>query len=150
VIRKTSKSKTTTHKFAKKRNLGKSKIELNPASVRKDIAQMVASEATTMAQAVIDEGKKGQLATVKYLFEVAEIYPASTDGSFATTDEDCLARTLLNRMDVPDEPVARDEEDEPKAATSANKPAGKPADKDEGDSGAEPKAENENRELVLV
>jgi hypothetical protein len=118
--------------------------------VRKDIAQMVASEATTMAQAVIDEGKKGQLATVKYLFEVAEIYPASTDGSFATTDEDCLARTLLNRMDVPDEPVARDEEDEPKAATSANKPAGKPADKDEGDSGAEPKAENENRELVLV
>jgi hypothetical protein len=150
VIRKTSKSKTTTHKFAKKRNLGKSKIELNPASVRKDIAQMVALEATTMAQAVIDEGKKGQLATVKYLFEVAEIYPASTDGSHATADEDCLARTLLNRMDVPDEPVRRDEEDEPRAATSTNKPAVKPADKGAGDSGAEPKAENENRELVLV
>jgi len=123
---------------------------MNPASVRKEIAQMVAAEATTMAQAVIDEGKKGQLATVKYLFEVAEIFPASTDGSFATTDEDCLARTLLNRMDVPLEPVARDEEDEPKAAPSTNKPVVKPADKGAGDSGAEPKAENENRELVLA
>jgi hypothetical protein len=150
VIRKTSKSKTTTKKFAKKRNLRKSKIELNPASVRKEIAQMVESQATLMAQAVIDEGKKGQLATVRYLFEMAEIYPASTDGSHATTDEDCLARTLLNRMDVPDDPVARDEEDEPKAATSVNKPAAKPEGNDEGDSGAEPKAENENRELVLV
>jgi len=123
---------------------------MNPASVRKDIAQMVASEATTMAQAVIDEGKKGQLATVKYLFEVAEIYPASTDGSHATVDEDCLARTLLNRMDVPDEPVGRDEEDEPKAATSTNQAAAKPAGKDEGASDAEPKAENENRELVVA
>ena len=56
---------------------------------------------------------KGQLATVKYLFEVAEIYPASTDGSQATEDEDCLARTLLNRLDIPTEPVGRDDEDEP-------------------------------------
>jgi hypothetical protein len=53
-------------------------------------------------------------------------------------------------MDVPDEPVARDEEDEPKAAPSTNKAAVKPVDKDAGDSGEEPKAENENRELALV
>jgi hypothetical protein len=150
VIRKTSKSKTTTKKIAKKRISRKSKKELNPAGVRKNIAQMVESEAAKMAKAVIDEGKKGQLATVKYLFEMAEIYPASTDGSHATADEDCLARTLLNRMDVPDDPVARDEEDEPKTAPPTNKPAAKPAGKDEGDSGAGPKTENENRELVLV
>jgi hypothetical protein len=59
-----------------------------------------------MAQAVIDEGKKGQLATVN-LFEVAEVYPPSTDRSHATTDEDSLARTLLNRMGMPEEPIAR-------------------------------------------
>jgi hypothetical protein len=66
-----------------------------------------------MAQAVIGEGKKGQLATVKYLFEMASIFPAPTDGSQASEDEDCLARTLLNRLDLPTEPVGRDDEDEP-------------------------------------
>ena len=52
VIRKTSKSKTTTHKFAKKRISRKSKKELNPAGVRKNIAQMVECEAAKMAKAV--------------------------------------------------------------------------------------------------
>ena len=77
-----------------------------------------------MTQAVIDEGKKGQLATVKYLLEMAAIYPASTDGSQASENEDCLARTLLNRLDLPDEPIARDEEDEPRVVTVAVKTEG--------------------------
>ena len=81
-----------------------------------------------MAQAVIDEGKKGQLATVRYLFEMASIFPAATDGSQATEDEDCLARTLLNRLDLPTEPVGRDDEDEPvkiaKTAIASGKDAG--------------------------
>ena len=86
---------------------------------------MVESHAAKMAQAVIGEGEKGQLATVKYLFEMAEIYPASTDGSHATADEDCLARTLLDRLDIPTEPVGRDEEDEPtkRAPRPTNAPA---------------------------
>ncbi len=82
-------------------------------------------------EAVIDEGEKGQLATVKYLFEMAAIFPASTDGSHATEDEDCLARTLLNRLDLPTEPVGRDEEDEPvrtaKSTTASGKDAGEKA-----------------------
>jgi hypothetical protein len=89
---------------------------------------MVESHANKMTQAVIDEGEKGQLATVKYLFEMAAIYPASTDGSQATEDEDCLARTLLTRLDLPTEPVGRDEEDEPlrmaKPAPASGKDAG--------------------------
>ena len=144
------KSKATKKTDARKKGSRKGKKDLNPADVRKDIAQMVDSQATTMAQAVIDEGKKGQLATVKYLFEMAEIYPASTDGSHATTDEDSLARTLLNRLDLPEEPIARDEEDEPRAA-SADKPAAKPSGVDEGkDSGSEMESGEVNKEPVVM
>jgi hypothetical protein len=66
----------------------------------------------SMAQAVMD-GQKGQLATVKCLFEVASICPPSTDGSRATGNEGCLATTLLPRLNIKDEPIRRDEEDEP-------------------------------------
>jgi hypothetical protein len=65
----------------------RAKKELNPVEVRKDISRMVESHAAKMAQAVIGEGEKGQLATVRYLFEMAEIYPISADGSHATADE---------------------------------------------------------------
>jgi len=148
MIKKKARSKAAAKKTAKKKTLSKSKKELNPAEVRKDISQMVKSEAATMAQAVIDEGKKGQLAPVKYLLELAKIFPEATDGSQATVDEDCLAKTLLRRLDLPEEPIARDDDDEPKAA-SAGKPAAKPAGVDsEKDSGSE--TDKENKEPVLT
>ena len=149
VIRKTSKSKTTTHKFAKKRISRKSKKELNPAGVRKNIAQMVECEAAKMAKAVIEEGKKGQLATVKYLFEMAKIFPETTDGSQVTTDEESLAKTLLRRLDLPEEPVVRDEEDPPNGLTPVAKATPKPAEEAE-DSGTAPEADGEKRELVVA
>jgi hypothetical protein len=150
MIKKKAKKKATTKTNAKKKGSTKSKKELNPADVRRDIAQMVDSQATTMAQAVIDEGKKGQLATVRYLFEMAEIYPPSTDGSHATTDEDSLARTLLNRMGIPEEPIARDEEEDPKAA-SGDKPAAKPAGVDgEKDSGSDTGSGEQKKEPVVM
>src|SRR5450631_1612168 len=100
MIKKKAKSKAIKKKTAKKKSAGKKK-EFNPAEVRKSIAIMVESEAEEMAEAVIGEGKKGQLATVKYLFEVAKIYPEATDGSQASADEECLAATLLRRLDLP-------------------------------------------------
>jgi hypothetical protein len=127
MTRKKAKSKPAKTTKAKKSS-GRGKKELNPAEVRKGISRMVESHANKMTKAVIDEGEKGQLATVKYLFEMAAIFPASTDGSQATEDEDCLARTLLTRLDLPTEPVGRDEEDEPlrtaKPATASGKDAG--------------------------
>ena len=115
---KKAKSKAGKKKAAKKSGAKKSKKELNPAEVRKDISRMVEEEAANMAQAAIDEGKKGQLAPVKYLLELAKIFPAATDGSEATEDEDSLARTLLKRMGLPDVPIKREDEDEePKAAS---------------------------------
>ena len=128
MTKKKAKSKTSKTTKAKKSSGRTGKKELNPTEVRKGISRMVESHANKMTQAVIDEGEKGQLATVKYLFEMAAIYPASTDGSQATEDEDCLARTLLTRLDLPTEPVGRDEEDGPvrtaKPTTASRKDAG--------------------------
>lgn len=125
MVKKKAKGKTAKAKKAKKSSGSRGKKELNPVEVRKEIAQMVASAATEMADAVIGEGKKGQLATVRYLLEVANIYPPPTDGSLSTTDEDSLARTLLNRLNIPDKPIGRDEEDEPVANAVAGTVAGK-------------------------
>jgi hypothetical protein len=146
---KKTKSKASAKKAAKKSKPEKRKKEFNPAEVRRDIAQMVDSQAARMTQAVIDEGMKGQLATVKYLFEVAEIYPASTDGSYATREEESLAQTLLRRLDLPDEPIGRDEEDEPKEATPADKPNGTPTDEDE-PSGSEPKSGEAKKDPLVA
>jgi hypothetical protein len=150
MIKKKAKRKTAAKKMGKKRSTAKKGKELNPAEVRKDIAHMVKSSATGMAEAVIGEGMKGQLATVKYLFEVASIYPPSTDGMFGTAEEDSLAKTLLQRMNVPDEPVVRNEEDAPqKPAVLVTPPAAEVAEESEG---TEPdtKAQLENEEPVLV
>jgi len=43
---------------------------------------------------------------------MAEIYPPQADQDVATADEDCLAKTLLNRLNIPDVPIRRDEEEE--------------------------------------
>src|ERR1700722_7074823 len=127
-----AKSKTANTK-AKKSNGTNRKKELNPAEGRKGISRMVESHANKMTKAVIDEGEKGQRATGKNLFEMGEIFPASTDGSQATEDEDCLARTLLTRLDLPTEPVGRDEEDEPVRTAKPVAASGKDAGEKESD-----------------
>jgi len=146
MTKKKAKSKTSKTTKAKQSSGKRRKKELNPAEVRKGISRMVESHANKMTKAVIDEGEKGQLATVKYLFEMAEIYPASTDGSHATEDEDCLARTLLNRLDLPTEPVGRDEEDEPvknaKPGVASGKDVGEKSNKQSAEQkGLEPERE---------
>jgi len=62
----------------------------------------------------MEEAMKGQLAPAKYMFEVAGVYPPVTDGEQATQEEDCLAKTLLARLNIPKKPV-QEEEDEPAA-----------------------------------
>jgi hypothetical protein len=122
-IKKKAKAKAKKPTKAKKSAGKKGKKEFNPIEVRKEIAQMVDSEAAEMAAAVIGEGKKGQLATVKYLFEVAEIYPPSTDGSQTTKDEDCFAKSLMDRLGLPDKPIALDDEED-EGVKSANPSVG--------------------------
>jgi hypothetical protein len=89
-----------TRKAAKEK-ISKKKKETNPAEVRKEISKLVEAGATEMAKAVIADGKTGELATVKYLFHMANIFPSEPDGTQATEEEDCLAKVLLERLKLP-------------------------------------------------
>jgi hypothetical protein len=82
------------------------------AEVRKDITNIVGNEATKLAQAVIEEARKGQLAPVKYLFEVAGLYPASTETGSVKPEENSLARTLIQRLGLPEDVLISPEEDD--------------------------------------
>jgi len=153
MIKKKAKRKATkrTKKTAKRTSALRSRKERNPAAVHNDIARIVESGAKRITKAVMEQAMAGQLGPAKYLLEMAQIFPKATDGSFTTADEECLAATLLRRLDIPDEPVQRDEEDLPKAAAPAGKPAAKPEDEDgEKEPAPEPAGCEESKETVLV
>ena len=146
MIKKKAKRKAT-----KKKSCPRSKKERNPVAVHNDIAKIVESGAKKITKAVMEQAMAGQLAPAKYLLEMAQIYPKATDGSFSSTEEECLAATLLRRLDLPEEPVVRDEEDLPRPTTSADKAAAKPADEvDEKQSGTAADGCEENKEPVLA
>jgi hypothetical protein len=112
IKKKTRKSDPADKKSAGSNKRTRRKKGLNPESVREGISKLVKSHAEKMTEAVIEEGEKGQLAPVKYLFEMAHIFPPPADGSESTSEEDSLAKTLLDRLNVPDKPVVHDEEDD--------------------------------------
>ena len=112
IKKKAKKKAAAAKKSAKKKNGPKKEKQTHPAEVRKDISLMVEEEATSMAKAVIDAGKAGQLAQVKYLLELAKIFPAATDEGQGTPEGDSLAKTLLNRLNIPDVPIMHDENGE--------------------------------------
>jgi hypothetical protein len=87
---------------------------------------MVESEMKNITHAVVEEAKKGQLATVKYLFEVSGVYPGATEQSQTRPEEgETLARMLLTRLGVPLEPaISPDDEVPEKVPTPAAKRAG--------------------------
>ena len=120
MIRRAKKNKTVVKKSGKKavkkgKAKGKAKSkkhEKTPSEVRKELAKLILDEAEEITNALIGQGKIGQLAPAKYAFEVARIFPEVNDGSEATREEDCLAKTLLDRLNIPDKPVGRDEEED--------------------------------------
>ena len=93
----------------------------NPAEMRRSIATLVESEMKSIGHAVVEEAKKGQLATVKYLFEVSGVYPEAPGQSQAKPEEgETLARLLLTRLGLPLEPaISPDDEAEPKPSAAA-------------------------------
>jgi hypothetical protein len=120
------KSKETTKKSAEKSE-GRPKKPADIVKVRENITNMVTNSAKAIANQVIEDAKSGQLASVKYLFEVAGLYPA-TEETAAALPEHSLAHTLLRRMGLPTEPVIRDEDQVPAALSGTAREAGqKPA-----------------------
>ncbi len=106
--KKTTTSKKTAKKAAKRRTSSKSGKQLDPVKVREDIAGIIKSRARKIAIAVAGKAGLGELAPTKFLFEVAHIYPQPPEGTMSTTDEESLAKTLLDRLNVPDHPVVHD------------------------------------------
>jgi len=106
------KEKATSKKVAKKPECKIKKPKpnraLNPKKVSKGIAALVEVNADRLAEAVIKEGMMGQVNPVKYLFEIAHIFPA-TDSSTTTEREESLAETLLDALNIPKTPVVHDE-----------------------------------------
>jgi hypothetical protein len=85
----------------------------------------------------------GQLAPAKYLFEMASIYPSSTDGSFSTKDEESLAETLMRSLGLPDKPIPRDEEDPLVPVSVEEKPKPKAIDEEETETGSDAGSKSE-------
>jgi hypothetical protein len=137
------KSKGKTKKPAKKKHLPKSKKPVDLVEVRKEITNLVGSEATQLAQAVVEEARKGQLAPVKYLFEVAGLYPAPEELQ-AKPEEAGLAKTLLHRLGLPLDPVIQPDDDPAmKQNLSAARLANAGAEEDEsGNSDSQPEKRN--------
>jgi hypothetical protein len=79
--------------------------------VRENIKALVRESANDIATGVITVAKGGLLANAKYLFEAAGVYP-DPEEVLAKTEGEPLAQTLLRKMNLPTEPVVRDEEAE--------------------------------------
>jgi hypothetical protein len=57
----------------------------------------------------VHEGKKGQVSPVKYLLEMAGIFPVpEAEVNAPDKNEQSLAETLLDRLGIPKYPVAAD------------------------------------------
>jgi hypothetical protein len=146
MIKKKAKGTKAPPRAAKHKSTRKTprtKKQANPDEVRKDIAKIVKSGAKRITKAVMEQAMTGQLAPAKFLFEMAAIYPPSTDGSETTQDEDCFAKSLMDRLGLPDKPIALDEEEDEgvksadplAAAGDGDETGGK--ESDEGEAGSE-------------
>jgi len=127
--KKKAKSKTAAKKTAKKRaKRNTAKKPLDPAKVREDIAGIVKAGAKGITKAVMLQATQGQLAPAKYLLEMAGVYPLSTDENETSKDEDSLAETLLDRLNIPKRLLVHDElqkeEDEDEVVIQPKKAAG--------------------------
>jgi hypothetical protein len=101
IPKKAKKAKAAKKNAGKRKGAARGKKTINSDEVRKNIAKMVGAHAQLMTAAVIGEGEKGQLAPVKYLFEMANIYPAPTEGAESSANEESLAETLLRTLNIP-------------------------------------------------
>lgn len=143
------KAKVTSKEPAKKpakRSARKEKKPKDLAEARKDITEIVRGEATDMAKAVVVEALKGQLAHMKYLFEVSGLYPVNL-GTEAKPGEDSLALALMKRMGLPVQPAISQDDDingkqgsearTPESEELGEKGSGEKSESEAGDTGGQ-------------
>ena len=81
----------------------KSRQTTDLAAIRQQITDLVRDQAVPMVKITISEVDKGHYSAMKYLFEMIGLYPAASQEE--TQGEDSLARTLLRRLGLPQEPM---------------------------------------------
>jgi hypothetical protein len=128
MIKKKAKAqKAAAKKPAKKRTV-RAKKQSDPAQVREQLAGIVKSKAKGITKELVDHAMHGELAPAKYLLEMAGVYPATSDDGQTTEAEDCLAKTLLDRLNLPHKPARDEQEDEPEnGQLDTDEPAEDPA-----------------------
>lgn len=82
---------------------------VNVPEIREKVRQLIAAKVEQMVGANADEASKGQLAPLKFLFEVLGVYPDSGEAEPEAEDGNDLARVLLNRFQFPN-PAPSDED----------------------------------------
>src|SRR5262245_16491861 len=97
-----TKKKATKGGTRKKPAKGK-QVDMN--EVRTEITNLVGDKAVGMVTSTIHEADKGHYPAMKYLFEMVGLYPEGKQAEAAQGD-DVLAKTLLRRLDLPEEPAA--------------------------------------------
>jgi hypothetical protein len=94
-----------------KKNVRKIK---DAAELRQQIETLVKREAMHLVGSAIAEADKGHFAAMKYLFEMIGLYPGTNEAE--PEGEASLARTLLRRLGMPEDPLS---EAAPAAMTAA-------------------------------
>ena len=115
MIKKKAGRETATKKRA-------SKAKGSDASqVYERIAAIVRAAATEIAQALIDRARNGDPAAAKYLFDLASIFPSAGDTDAGEKEEDSLAKTLMHRLNLPEEPIKIDEDEDAKPGADSRR-----------------------------
>lgn len=107
----TTTTTTTTTSSSTSSSSSTDKRPIDLAEVRKDITNIVGSHAADLARAVMESGKTGQLAPVKYLFEVTGLYPAM-ECSEGKPDKESLAHTLMRNLKLPESPIVNEDDNQ--------------------------------------
>ena len=117
-MKKGSTGKGVAKKAAKKSGTSGKARKFDPAAVRERLARMVSNRASKMLnKAMSDAENKSNVPAVKYMLEMAGIFPA---GTLPVEQEEAepLAKTLLQALGLPTDPdlgddITKDCEPEP-------------------------------------
>ncbi len=92
--------------------------QMEAAEVHQEIAGIVKASAAEIAQVLIDRALDGDAAAAKYLFEFARIFPTEGETNAHAKEEDSLAKTLMHRLHLPEEPIKIDDDEDGNVDTS--------------------------------
>ncbi len=76
--------------------------------LREELKNQVGNDAPKIVTSLIDAAAKGSCGHAKYLFEMIGLYPAAALDQ-EDLEEDSLAKTLLPRLGLPEDPILETE-----------------------------------------